>query len=120
MNQAQLPFFTIYLKDDIVAQQLQVQRDGLPVDISTATEIEIDIANDPAQATPFLQAKLSTNQIAVVNGPTGLLALTLTSAETTNLMAPQDRVNLDIVLTIAGKQRTYRVQNGLTVLARNT
>lgn len=112
--------FDIYIGDDIDAQLLGVELNGDPVNISAATEIQIDFLNDPENnpPNPIYSAKLSTNEIAISDGPLGKLSLTVPNAAT-DLFLEQQGFNVDIVVTIAGKVTTYRIVAGANIIRRS-
>lgn len=120
------PIFTIYIGDDVILQPFQVLRNGIAVDLTGVTEIEIDFVNDPASAAaqagnPIYKALLSTSQIALNADPKlGMGTLTIPNAATTSFKAFQ-LTNCDIIVTGAtGKIQTYRVFNGLSIVNRGT
>lgn len=111
--------FDIYLGDDI-SQLLGVELNGDPVDITSASEIEIDFPNDPAQnpPNPIFAATKTGGEISITDGPLGKLTLTLASAVTA-LLRPQQGFDVDIIVTIAGKETTYRIEAGANLKLRS-
>ncbi len=114
-----LSFAEIYIGDD-VNQLCLITKNGLPVDLSTASTITVTMTNDPNLTDVATQTWSLANSKLTLNGAIqGGISLTPAAADTANLLA-QVQQDLDFVVTISSKIQTYRVPNGLSVLARNT
>lgn len=109
--------FTIYKGDD-VEQMLQVFLNGDPVDLSGVdTDIEISLENEDGT---FLELSLLEGGIELVSGGTlGKFNMIISTTESAAL-AEKDLADMDAVITIDDKIRTYRFYSALTVKARVT
>ena len=88
-----------------------------PFDISAATEIVAIFLNTD---NTFLEKKLSTSGIALINGALGQLKVILSAAETAALALSVNGAYSDIELhvTIAGKVTILNLLNCVNIIAR--
>jgi hypothetical protein len=120
LSQGCVSAFDVYLGDD-VSQNLGVELNGDPVDLTTASDIQITFPNDPQlyPAGPATYvASLLTSTIAILDAILGKLTLNLPNAATQYFLA-QEGYNVDIVVIIAGKNSTYRIPAGCNIRKRS-
>lgn len=112
-------FFNIYLGDDI-SQPLGVDLNGDPVNLTSVDEIVIQFPLDPSTnpPSPLFTASKTNGKITVLDAVLGKITLLLASADTANFQV-QEGLNIDIVITISGKQSTYRLPNGCNIRKRS-
>lgn len=106
-------FAKLYRGDDMT-QAFQLIKNDDPLDISAATVITACFPNEDGSE---LTLGLGTG-ITLLYGPLGKLTATITATQSA-LLAPRDRMDVDFVVTIAGKTQTYSVPRALTILDRS-
>jgi hypothetical protein len=84
---------------------------GPPFNITGATEI---VALFPSGTTP-IQKKLSLSEITIINAGGGMVAITLTAADT--LLLDVGLIDVEIRVTIAGKTSIAQISQQITVNA---
>jgi hypothetical protein len=90
--------FTIYIGDDVY-QRIQVQLNGLPVDLTDATEILCTLRNGTGETDETQTFTLTGKDIVIDNAVQGTFFLNITAAETAQLLA-QDPADIDFTVTI--------------------
>lgn len=110
-------FFTIFIGDD-VDQMLQFLENGLGVDLTAATAIELYLLKPDGSTPLYLTASLANSKIVVPVGTQGLARLVLAQADTELLKEICEPADFDAVVTIGGKEKTYRFVNSVLVSKR--
>lgn len=90
---------TIFLGDD-VTQKLLITLNGVPVDLTTAQDIQITFANNADQTSPTYTASMSGGQIALDPNVQGGIILTLPNSVTSVFQAVTLQ-DLDVVVVMS-------------------
>lgn len=87
---------------------------NFPVDVTTASEIVVVFPN--ADGTTYLELKLTTGGVTIVNGPGGVINVAGTAVQSAALMTGSP-LAIDLKYTIAGKLTITTINGALSVAA---
>lgn len=109
------PLPTVVLGEDKtldVKLKNKITRD--PIDLTAATEIVAILPN--ADSTTFLEKKLSTAGVVLINGPTGHFQIIISASES-SLLSIGSSVYIDIRFTIGGKLTKVVIKDAITIIS---